>query len=433
MMWLTCFVLIASIFFSGCSNDDPKPSKGTIAGSVTDFASGAELPGALVVVFNALSNSPEVTTTTNATGDYSVEVNPGKYFLKFYKQGYLPVPAADMQAVSFEVVAGQTNDQPAEMTASSAANIGLIKGRISAGNSGQAGVLVVAELDGQGYSGVSDKDGNYTIFNVPQGTYDVRAYLVEYSSSVVQATVATGAETADINISLSKNAAGSVAGTFKVISQTTIAESPATMDIALVHPHTRETIPGLSKSLPYSSSINFSFANVPDGTYIVRATWANDYIVIDPDYITKFGDYEVTVSGGVAAPASVDIVSTSAVILATPTNEMAVTVPVEEMSTTPTFDWNAYPSTSDYVIEVTDAATGQVVWGGFSNSGTVTKNIIIPSNTTAVLYNFDGTASVGSLTPGKVYRWRIFASKDNVDGWKLIAASEDQMGLIKIK
>jgi hypothetical protein len=39
-----------------------------------------------------------------------------------------------------------------------------------------------------------------------------------------------------------------------------------------------------------------------------------------------------------------------------------------------------------------------------------------------------------SLEVGKIYRWRIYASKDAQGGasWNLISSSEDQMGLIKI-
>ena len=113
---------------------------------------------------------------------------------------------------------------------------------------------------------------------------------------------------------------------------------------------------------------------------------------------------------------------------------MTTTAPVDAF-VTPTFQWAAYASTSDYVIEVTDATTGKVVWGGFTNTnGVVTKNIVIPSSTTSIIYNSDGKASPSQLTTGKIYRWRIFASKNNVQtGWNLIAASEDQMGLIKIQ
>jgi hypothetical protein len=140
----------------------------------------------------------------------------------------------------------------------------------------------------------------------------------------------------------------------------------------------------------------------------------------------------VTVASGTPDPIAVDIVATSAVILNEPSNEMSTTEPVIA-SSIPAFSWSSYPSTSDYVIEVTDATTGQVVWGGFTNTdGIVSKNISI-EGTTTINYNSDGTAAIAELTPGKIYRWRVYASKDNVSGWNLIAASEDQMGLIRIE
>ena len=421
--------------FSDCSKDDPKPATtGKISGKVTDLNSSASLSEVTIIAFDASNNSPVSTTKTNSSGDYTFNVAEGNYFLKFYKQGYEPVPPQGMQPVPFAVTVGQTTTQSAQMSPSAITNAGYISGKVSVGATGKSGVLIIAEGNGAAYSAVSDKDGNYTIFNVSAASYEVKGYLAEYSSTSASATVTANTAINNINVILTQGATGQVAGTFKVISQTTIATPPTTMDISLVHPITRETIPGLSQNVPYSSSLSYSFTKVPDGTYIVRATYANDYIVIDPDYITKFGDYKVTISGGTPSPTSVDIVSTSAVILSSPTNAMTSTVPVET-TTTPTFQWAAYASTSDYVIEVTDASTGTVVWGGFANSGgTVSKKITIPSNTTSIAYNSDGKA-IAQLVVGKTYRWRVYASKNNVQSgsWNLIAASEDQVGLVKIK
>jgi hypothetical protein len=427
-------VLVIFLSLSSCSKDDPKPTTGTISGKVTDVITSAELPEAKVIVFSASDQSPVSTATTNADGDYSVKVPGGNYFLKFYKQGYESVPPRGMEAIPFEVVVGQTSTQDAQMTASSVTNAGYITGKVSSGSEGMAGVLVTAEGNEAAYSAVSDTDGNYTIFNVAAGTYEVKGWIAEYSSSLAPASVTSNTATNNVNVTLTNDAAGTVSGSFKVISQTSITTPPTTMDIALLHPITRETVPGLSQNVPYASSLNYSFSDVPDGTYIVRATFSNDYIVIDPDYIVKFGDYTVTVTSGTASPSPLDIVSTSAVTLTSPTNAMTTTVPVVS-SATPTFQWAAYPSTSDYVIEVTDASTGNVVWGGFTNNGgTLTKNITIPSNTTTIAYNSDGTAT-SQLIPGKIYRWRVFASKNNnqTNSWNLISMSEDQMGLIKIE
>jgi hypothetical protein len=433
-MFYASMLVISATIFSGCSKDDPEPTTGKISGKVTALSSGSAISDATVIVFDANTTSPISTTKTNSSGDYTFDVSAGNYFLKFYKQGFESVPPREMEPVPFAVTVGQTTTQSAQMSATSVANAGYISGKVSTGSAAKPGVLIVAEANGSAYSAISDKDGNYTIFNVAAGSYAVTGLIAEFTSAVAYATVTANTETPGINVALTQGASAEVEGTFKVISQTTIATPPTTMDIALVHPITRETIPGLSQNVSYSSSLSYSFSGVPDGTYVVRATFANDYIVIDPDYITKFGDYTVTVSGGVANPTSVDIVSTSAVILTGPTNDMSTTVPVTA-TTTPTFEWSAYPSTSDYVIEVTDASTGNVIWGGFKNTdGTLTKNIVIPSNTTSIEFDSDGTAT-DALEVGKIYRWRVYASKNNNqnDTWNLISASEDQQGLIIIE
>jgi len=434
-LFIFFIITLSGISLTNCSKDDPTPATtGKVEGKVTDFINGSALSDVSVITFDASVNSPVFTSKTNATGDFSIDLNEGTYFLKFYKQGYDPVPPQGMEAIPFTVVIGQTITQSAQMLTSKITNAGSISGKVTVGSTAKSGVLVIAEGNGSAYSAVSDNNGNYTIFNVPAASYTVKGFLAAHSSTSVPASTTANTATNNIDVTLTQNATGQVAGTFKVISQTTIATPPAKMDIALIHPITKETIPGLSQSVNYGSSLSYSFSNVPDGTYIVRASYSNDYIVIDPDYITKFGDYKVTLSGGTPTPSAVDIVATSAVILSSPTNAMNSIAPVDA-TTTPTFQWTAYASTSDYVIEVTDASTGQVIWGGFTNNnGSITKNITIPSNTTSVAFNSDGKA-LAQLTVGKIYRWRVFASKNNVQtgSWNLIAASEDQVGLIKIK
>ena len=76
---------------------------------------------------------------------------------------------------------------------------------------------------------------------------------------------------------------------------------------------------------------------------------------------------------------------------------------------------------------------GNVIWGGFANNWTVRK-VLIPASETSILFNAD-SAATEALALGRVYRWRIYASKnDNQEplGWKLISVSEDQRGLVRI-
>ena len=117
-----------------------------------------------------------------------------------------------------------------------------------------------------------------------------------------------------------------------------------------------------------------------------------------------------------------------------PTNLPSNTIPSEISGLTPTFSWEAYPSASDYVVEVSDA-NGNIIWGGIDRTESIpVKNVVVPSSQTSVVFDYDGTATQ-SLEPGKVYRWRVFVSKDDkqsTSGWRLISVSEDQLGLIKI-
>ena len=295
------FVSVPSYFFvtillafalSNCSKDDPKPvTTGKIAGKVTDLATNVALSDASVIAFDAATHTPIMTAKTNGAGDYSLVVAEGTYFMKFYKQGYESVPPMGIESVPFTVTIGQTATQPAEMSPSLISNAGYISGKVSVATTGKSGVLVVAEGNGSAYSAISDKEGNYTIFNVPAASYNVKGYLADHSSTAASVSVVENTLSNNVGVTLTAGTSGHVGGTFKVVSQTTIATPPTHMDISLVHPITKETIPGLSQSLPYSSSLSYSFSNVPDGTYSLRATYANDYIVIDPDYITKFGDY----------------------------------------------------------------------------------------------------------------------------------------------
>ena len=156
---------------------------------------------------------------------------------------------------------------------------------------------------------------------------------------------------------------------------------------------------------------------------------------MDPDRIAKFGEPVVTVSGGASTPSTLTFDVTGPVTLNAPTNLLSTTVPVVA-SSKPTFQWAPYSSTSDYVIEVMDASTGQIVWGGFDKSGALpAKKISIPSSQTSIEYNADAKATINNLVPGKIYRWRVYASKNDQNsptGWTLISTSEDQVGLIKI-
>jgi len=424
------YTLVATIFLFSCKKNSDAPATGQLKGIVKDAMTASPLENVSVVIFNADNNSPiGQTLKTNASGEFSTDLAPGNYFVKLSRQGYYPVPPPSLEAIAFSIAASQITQNDAEMFPSSITNTGWIQGKVTSGGSAVQGALVVA-TDGTNkiaFSTSSDANGDYSIFNIPVGSFNVQAYLSSYNSNIVAATVASGVATTSVNIDLQKTGTATLTGSIR-----NLAIENKEVDITLVHPITKETIPGLTTT---TSNLSYSLINIPNGNFIARATYKNDMRVMDPDRIAKFGEPTVTVSAGACTPSALTFDVTGPVTLNTPTNPLITTVPVAA-STRPTFQWTAYPSTSDYVIEVVDASTGQLVWGGFDKSGPLpVKNIIIPSNQTSIMYNSNAAATITDLSPGKIYRWRIYASKNDVNsstGWTLISMSEDQVGLIKI-
>jgi hypothetical protein len=419
---IVVFVMTSFIYQSCHKHKDvpPAPVSGILNGKVTN-PSSTGIGGAQIIVFDANTNAPVTTLTTAADGTYSVELYIGNYYIKVYAQNYMNIPGPGLSGLPFTIHGGGTTTNNYQMETSTLLNTGYITGLVTAGSSPVGGVLIVANDGTNGYSSVSDALGKYVIFNVPTGSYTVNGWRVSYNSSQVSISVAGGAETANVNILLTSGASGSVSGSITFLATTNIET-----DVSLVNPYTREAIPGMSTR---TNGSNYIINYVPNGSFIGRASYTNDGKVMDPDYIVKFGEPTITVAG---ATYVLNFSVTGAVTLISPTNSANFTSPVKVNTTLPSFSWNDYPSTDDYVIEVMNS-NGVVVWGGFSGSGAnLTKNVSIPKTTTSVVYNFDGTA-IAPLETGKVYRWRIYASKDCLTcspAWTLISMSEDQMGLI---
>jgi hypothetical protein len=424
------YFLVATISLFSCKKSSDTVATGQLKGIVKDASTISPLENVSLVIFNADNNSPiGQTLKTNANGEFSVDLVPGNYFVKLSKQGYDPVPPLSLEAAPFSISSGQSTQNDAEMFPSLTTSAGWIQGKVASGGSAVQGALVVAidATNNIAFSTSSDANGEYAIFNVPTGSFNVQAYRSGYNSNIVAASVTSSTATNGINIDLQKTGIATLTGSIRNLSI-----SNKEVDITLIHPITKETIPGLTST---TGNLNYSLANIPNGTFIARATYKNDLRVMDPDRIAKFGEPIITVSGGTCTPSTLTFDVTGPVTLTGPTNPLSTTVPVVA-PVKPTFQWTPYSSTSDYVIEVMDASTGQIVWGGFDKSGTLpVKKISIPSSQTSIGYNANGTATISNLVVGKIYRWRVYASKNDQNsptGWTLISTSEDQVGLIKI-
>ena len=420
--YLLLLTLITPLVLS-CNKDNDEPSPtGIVRGIITDGTSSEVLSGVRVVLFDANTNQATGDIfTTDVDGIYSFTIAGGNYFINLTKQGYADIPTKGVSALPFTITNGSELDNPVQMFTNGETNIGWISGKLTSADAPVGGSLVVAVNGTNGISTISDSEGNYVIYNVPMATYTVKAWNAGVNSPEVSAAVTANTETSEVNLAISSTVGSAVSG-----AVTFLATANIEVDVALTHPITEEAIPGLSTM---TSGGTYTLENTPDGEFLARASYANDGIVIDPDWIVKNGEPFVTVSGGNATR---NFSVTNAVSLVSPTNDASSTNPVTS-SSTPTFTWTGYSSTSDYVIEVTDA-NGNVIWGGFNADWTI-KNITIPSSETTIMFNSDGNATE-ALMSGKIYRWSIYASKNNVQsatGWELISVSENQRGLIIIE
>lgn len=419
-------IIVLSGYLFSCSKDESLiTTNGTLHGTITDGSNNQALENVRISVFDATTNAPTAySVLTHSDGSYSIPLPPGTYYLKLSKQGYLDIPEQGASPVTLAVEPNQETIGNYQMHTSTITNGGYITGKVTSEGKALAGVMVVASDSISGYSSVSGADGVYYIYNVPAGAYKVKGYVANYNSSEVAVSVTANTESANTDLALTTGATGKLSGLI-----TFLAINNGEVDVTLAHPVTKETIPGLvTKTLGGMYILD----KIPNGVYTARATYNNDGYVVDPDWIVKNGEPTVTINNN---QMSLNFSVTGAVRLLSPTNDSISTKPIEITSTTPTFTWSAYSSVNDYIIEVSDLS-GNIIWGGFTKSGsTITKNVIIPKTQLSIIFNADGKAKT-TLKKGITYRWRIYASKDDVkevNGWKLISVSEEQRGLFIVK
>jgi hypothetical protein len=174
------------------------------------------------------------------------------------------------------------------------------------------------------------------------------------------------------------------------------------------------------------TSRNYVINNIPAGEYIAWASYKNDGYVMDPDWIFKNPGALFVSFGGDSSKVR-DFSVTDAITIVSPTNPSNEIIPALADSLVPTFYWNAYPSTKEYIIEVRDI-NGNLIWGGFKANGEI-RHAQIPKEWNSVQFNFDSSA-LSPLNSGQVYQWRIYSDDDaTADVQTLLSASEDLMGL----
>jgi thermitase len=161
---------------------------GKIAGQVTDAQDGSAISGV------QLTDGTR-TALTDAAGMYTIDdVSPGTYQVVACKEGYEDSP------LTVDVLSGNT--AIANFSLSQIIVPGSISGSVTDAQDGSpiAGAVV---SDGS-RAATTDTSGEYTIADVPPGSYEVTASKEGYGSSTSSVTVISGASSV-LNFSLNQN------------------------------------------------------------------------------------------------------------------------------------------------------------------------------------------------------------------------------------
>lgn len=388
----------------------------------------AQVSGADATVYDAATGAPVLRLAPEASGVLGGSLPPGTYYLRVAGQGYLPYPSAGVAPIPFTVAMDEVSRRDVLLVADpNAASLGGLAGRILADSSARAGVLVVALRlsDSSSAATTTAPDGSYVLFNLDTGATVLRFAKAGYAQvgGAPEVEVLAGRMGQAPDASLS-----AVRGTRLTGKITFLASSNATVDVTLLDPRTRAAVPGL-RATTDSAGLAYEIDSIPPGRYLAWASFRNDGYVTDPDRILRAGLPIVEIAATDSGE-TMDFSVTDAIILVSPTNAADSVRPVPVGSSSPVFRWIKYPSAKEYVIEVVDER-GNRIWGGYDRDGAIDHAQITADS---ARFDFDGTAAIDSLVPGRVYQWRVWADRDLAPGvQELISGSEDQRGLFVVQ
>jgi len=438
-----------------------------VSGKVYDLATAGGLGEARVVALDvngAPASTVALSNTLGTVGAYSLRIPAerapdGKpvasVTLRADAQGYEPFPSG--LRVSVPVALGgavhgggtwtvRTSQTDLGLQAIPGAPAGRISGSVAHPPSG-AGVLVVAEAGGAGLTAVPGSDGSFTIFNVADGTWQLRAYVPGFNYAPVTVTVAGGVATPSpvaFVAPAATPATARVAGSVQLVSSTAWNQTSVLLVVASTFDATR--IRGVAPAGLRASAVtgSWSIPGIPDGHYRVLAGFETDYLVRDPSDIGGTAVLEFQVVGGVpllmdgatSAATLQGFKITGAVRLKAPLPDAtgacgtltgfpaspAALLPgaCTTTSAAPTIAWETYPATSVYELTVVDDA-GAVAW-----------QARVDRNASSVAYGA-GTAPVtgtpvapAPLVAGRTYQ--VHLTSVPVGGVPL-STSEDLLGV----
>jgi len=296
--------VLALFLCTGCGDGTVVTIK--IKGSIFSLKDSSAIKGAVVFAVSKTDGNVSDMAITGADGSYEIEIEEeregrnkpvnGSWDLNASAEQFMSVPSFIRPSIAVKIDNFIPEDNRYTYS-DTLTDIGLAPLNESgelfsvAGNleGGDPGALVVLEQCSEPPCpyGYTAKRGNFTIFNVKQGSYSAAAYKKDLSFEGTAVEISADTENVLIK-KIAGNPTGTVSGSVNVVnpgegSDTSIVLVPE----ALFHEQLEKGIlvPGLRA--PESGDPNISGAytisGVPEGSYVVLAAFENDYLVRDPD------------------------------------------------------------------------------------------------------------------------------------------------------
>lgn len=411
-----------------------------LRGEVEDGSDAKPIEGAAVMAVNELGFAVTAVARTDAMGNYELPVRAARhedgspvstnYTLRAAAQNYQAFPSGVRVALPIDVESAVLAEKK-YVVENALTTIDLIplpdgerstiSGSIVALESSPegalGGLLVVAKGTDSAVSGLSDKSGDFTIFNVPPGDYQLSGYGADVQ--IESKAVSVGAQPLDgVKLEQLDRETTTVSGSVQIVN----ASGTSATSVILVVEDTfdpdvaRGEVPrGLRAPRGGDPNVtgSFSISGVPAGKYVVLAAYENDDLVRDPDTNiagTDFVHLEVT-----AGQATTTISESFKVTGALGTVSPGADAP-EAVSAKPDLVWLDDSSEDWYDLRVFDAL-GNEVWNSLQLPA------VTGSTNVSVKYE-------GPLDPGMYYQFRVSSWRKPGKGAAApISTTEDLRGV----
>ncbi|HSA59241.1 MAG TPA: carboxypeptidase-like regulatory domain-containing protein [bacterium] len=426
-------------------------------GTVFDCADEtAVIDGARVVAMDVNGSPVSLVATTDAEGNYELTVptrrNPDgtpagdDFTLRTDAAAFQTFPSGVRQAIPIDTASPVTEGnllvidnsltdvclialEPGFGTASIFGTVELPENNL--------GALVVAESSPTaGFSAIADREGGYRIFNLPAGTYTVKAYVQGVNHEPATATLTDGEEE-EVNLAMNDEATATLNGSVQIVNPgagdatSVILVVESTFNEAVIRgetpPGLRAPAPGIAPNL--SSGDTFTITGIPSGSYAILAAFENDFLVRDPDVCISgtdvlhedFSAGEIVDSEGFKITGALDVISPGA------------TTPETVTTLTPTFSWKDDSSEQQYLIEVIDSFGNLMGQAEIDSSSGSNPSIVYGS--AEWLNDSEGadpnnvTDFANPLESGQYYQFRVVSLKDGCE----LSRTEDLKGVFFVQ